>query len=202
MPLTEDLTLFLTDFGVTCTTGAVSALGILDCPTQVLAGDMVLSTDYTLTCRANDFGGLLYGDEITVGGVNYQVREVRKLDDGSFVEVALQRLAPESSAPGQNPRVFGLDDLTDVDLTNPSAGEVLKYDGVKWVDGTDEGSAYIHNQPVAAAIWTINHNLGHVPGVEVFDSGSQEVDAEVSHPNLNQTLILFSIPLAGFARLT
>ena len=194
MALSEDLSVFLNDFGVSCTAGAITALGILDMPSQVLAGDMVLSTDYALTARTADFGGLMFGDGITVDGVNYQVREVRKLDDGAFVEIALQRLAPSSTAPGANPRTFGLDDLSDVDLSNPTAGEVLKYDGSKWIDGTDEGTAYIHNQPVAATTWTINHNLGHVPSVEVFDSGSQEVDADVSHPNLNQTVIVFSVP--------
>lgn len=91
MPLSEDLGLFLNDFGVSCTAGAVSALGILDMPTQVLAGEMVLSTDYTLTARAADFGGLQYGDAITVAGVAYQVRETRLIDDGAFVEIGLQK---------------------------------------------------------------------------------------------------------------
>lgn len=90
--ITEDLGIFLADFGVSCTAGAVTALGILDMPSQVLAGDMVLSTDYTLTARYADFGGLVYGDSITVGGVNYQVRETRQLDDGAFVEIGLQKL--------------------------------------------------------------------------------------------------------------
>jgi hypothetical protein len=134
MALTEDLNLFLDDFGVSCTAGAVSALGILDMPTQVLAGDMVLSTDYTLTARASDFGGLLYGAAITVDGVNYSVRETRKLDDGAFVEIALMRLAPESSAPGQDPRTFGLQDLTDVNITSAQQGDALIYDGTEWVD--------------------------------------------------------------------
>jgi hypothetical protein len=91
MALTEDLTIFFQDFGVSCTAGAVTALGILDMPAQVLAGDMVLSTDYTLTARTADFGGLLYGDSITVNGTAYQVREVRKLDDGALVEIGLQK---------------------------------------------------------------------------------------------------------------
>jgi hypothetical protein len=91
MALSEDLTIFLQDFGVTCTAGAVTALGILDMPTQVLAGDMVLSTDYSLTARTADFGGLSYGDSITVAGTAYQVREVRKVDDGAFVEIGLQK---------------------------------------------------------------------------------------------------------------
>lgn len=134
MPLTEDLGVFLDDFGVSCTAGAVTALGILDMPSEVVAGGMVLSTDYTLMARAADFGGLLYGDGITVGGVNYSVREVRQLDDGAFCEIGLQRIAPGSSAPGQNPATFGLDDLSDVDLTNPVAGESLVYDGTKWTD--------------------------------------------------------------------
>ena len=134
MALTEDLNLFLDDFGVSCTAGAVSALGILDMPTQIVSGDMVLSTDYTLTARASDFGGLLYGAAITVDGVNYSVRETRKLDDGAFVEIALMRLAPESSAPGQDPRTFGLQDLTDVNITSAQQGDALIYDGTEWVD--------------------------------------------------------------------
>jgi len=202
MPLSEDLSVFLHDFGVSCTAGAVSALGILDMPSQIISGDMVLSTDYSLTARAADFGGLLFGDGITVDGVNYQVREVRKLDDGAFVEIALQRLAPSSTAPGSNPRTFGLTDLTDVDLVSPAAGEVLKYDGSKWVDGTDEGAGYVFTQSTPASTWTINHNLGHVPSVEVFDSGSQEIEADVTHPTVNRTVIVFSVPLSGFARLT
>ena len=134
MAISEDLTVFLNDFGVSCTAGAVSALGILDMPSQVISGDMVLTTDYSLTARAADFGGLLFGDGITVDGVNYQVREVRKLDDGALVEIALQRLAPSSTAPGQNPRTFGLSDLTDVAVSNPQTGDVLVYDGTNWVN--------------------------------------------------------------------
>ena len=42
MALNEDLNAFLNDFGVSCTAGAVNALGILDMPTQVLAGDQIL----------------------------------------------------------------------------------------------------------------------------------------------------------------
>ena len=90
--ITEDLAIFLNDFGVSCTAGAVTALGILDMPSQVLAGEMVLSTDYTLTARFADFGGLKYGDPIAVAGTNYQVRETRQFDDGAFVEIGLQKV--------------------------------------------------------------------------------------------------------------
>lgn len=130
----EDLTLFLQDFGVTCTSGAVTGLGILDMPTQIISGDMVLSTDYTLTCRTADFGSLVYGDGITVGGINYQVREVRKLDDGAMCEIALTKLAPNAVAPGGQPREFGLADLADVNITNAEKGDMLVHDGSEWVD--------------------------------------------------------------------
>lgn len=92
MALSEDLNVFLDDFGVSCTAGVVTALGILDMPSQIISGDMVLSTDYTLTARAADFGGLKYGDSITVATVAYTVRETRLIDDGAFVEIGLQKV--------------------------------------------------------------------------------------------------------------
>lgn len=201
MAFVEDHSLFLADFGVQCTAGSITALGILDMPSQIISGDMVLTTDYTLTARAADFGGLLYGDGITVDGVNYQVREVRRLDDGAFVELALMKLAPNATAPGGQPRQFGLADLADVDLTDPEAGEALKFDGEQWVDAAGASDAFVFTQPTPALTWTINHNLGHVPSVELFDTGSQEIEADVSHPSINTTTILFTIPTAGFARL-
>lgn len=144
MALTEELSSFFNDFGVSCTAGAVSALGILDMPTQVLAGDQVLSTDYTLTAKASDFGNLLYGDSITVAGVAYTVREARLIDDGAIVELGLSKLATGQTAPGGLPNTkqeFGLADLADVDINSADAGDVLINNGVAWVDAAnlDEG---------------------------------------------------------------
>jgi hypothetical protein len=96
MALDENLDVFLADFGVSCTAGAVTALGILDMPGQVLIDGMVISTDYTLTAKAEDFGDLLYGSGISVDGVLYTVREVRRLDDGMFCEIGLQKTLDDS----------------------------------------------------------------------------------------------------------
>lgn len=82
---------YLADFGVDCVAGSVTGKGILDMPGQVIAGDMVLTTDFTLTAKAADFGDLLYDSEITVNGVAYVVRETRLIDDGLFCEISLQR---------------------------------------------------------------------------------------------------------------
>lgn len=94
MALTEDLSLFLADFGVTVTSGAVTGLGILDMPGQVVAGEMIITTDYRLTAKTSEFGGLIYGAAVTVNGINYQVRDAMKIDDGEFTELMLMRVAP------------------------------------------------------------------------------------------------------------
>ena len=91
MAFTENLEVFLADFGVSCTAGAVSALGILDMPSQIISDGMVLSTDYTLTARASNFGTLIRGSSITVDSVAYTVRETMLIDDGKFVQIALQK---------------------------------------------------------------------------------------------------------------
>ena len=91
MAFTEDLSIFLADFGVTCTSGAVTALGILDMPSQIISDGMVLSTDFTLTAEATDFGALIRGAAITVDSVGYTVRETMLIDDGQFVQIALQK---------------------------------------------------------------------------------------------------------------
>jgi hypothetical protein len=52
---------------------------------------MVISTDYQLTAKASDFGGLKYNDAITVDGVAYTVRETRLIDDGRMCEVSLMK---------------------------------------------------------------------------------------------------------------
>lgn len=91
MPLTEDLDIFLEDFGVSCTSGATTAKGILDMPSQVISDGIVLTTDYTLTARTSKFGSLIRGSAITVDSVSYTVRETMLISDGSFVQIALQK---------------------------------------------------------------------------------------------------------------
>jgi hypothetical protein len=91
MALTEDLDIFLADFGVSCTAGSTTANGILDMPSQVISDGMVLTTDYTLTARASNFGSLIRGDSITVDGTAYTVRETMLIDDGKFVQLGIQR---------------------------------------------------------------------------------------------------------------
>jgi hypothetical protein len=58
---------------------------------------------------------------------------------------------------------------------------------------------YIQSLP--SATWILNHNLGYRPSVTVFSIGFQEIDAEVVNTSVNQTVISFTVAIAGIARL-
>ena len=94
MAFVEDsttLSAYLNDFGVSCTSGGTTANGILEQPDQILAGDMIISTEYELITKTSDFGTLVSGDSITVDSVAYTVRDLRKENDGVFCRISLQK---------------------------------------------------------------------------------------------------------------
>ena len=64
------------------------------------------------------------------------------------------------------------------------------------------GAGYVHTQSTASATWTITHNLGFKPSVELLNAGSQEVDGDVVHTSYDVTIVYFTAAIAGFARLT
>lgn len=94
MAFAEDLSVFLDSagFAVSVTAGAVTGLGILDMPSEIIADGVVLTTDYRLTCEASKFGGLLHGDAMTVDGNDYTVRNTALVDDGALCEIMLQKI--------------------------------------------------------------------------------------------------------------
>lgn len=90
--ITEILDTFLADFGVPVVCGGVSGVGVLDMPDQ-LVGDISLSTEYSVLVKAADFHGVARnGAAISVNGVNYKVREFKRVDDGSFARVVLSKI--------------------------------------------------------------------------------------------------------------
>lgn len=90
--LSENLDAFLSDFGVAVTRGSTTTTGVLDMPSEVIAGGMVITTDYALTVKSSALPGLAYGDALTVDGAAYTVREVRAQDDGKFSIVYLSKV--------------------------------------------------------------------------------------------------------------
>jgi hypothetical protein len=135
MALSEDLGVFLNDFGVSCTAGAVTALGILDMPGQVLIDGMVISTDYTLTAKAEDFGDLLYGSQISVNGVPFTVREGTLQADGRFVQISLQRSTATEAITTNTAMDGNSADFEPKDVGNPQLDADF--------DGGAAGSVYI-----------------------------------------------------------
>lgn len=65
----------------------------------------------------------------------------------------------------------------------------------------DDCEGLTFNQLSASPVWTINHNFGHLPLVTLYNTGRQEIDADITHTSLNQVVVTFAIPVAGFARL-
>jgi riboflavin synthase alpha subunit len=85
---------FLQDFGVSITAAGTSSLGILDAPGEYVADGRVITDEYVLRAESALFGGLTYGDSITVDSQSYTVREAPLLvDDGMFCLVLLTKTA-------------------------------------------------------------------------------------------------------------
>lgn len=67
---------------------------VFDAPGSVAAlGDSgVIVTDPTITYPSTVLTGLTGGDEITIDGTDYAVREVVQLDDGMIMQARLARM--------------------------------------------------------------------------------------------------------------
>ena len=61
-------------------------------PGQIIAGGMVLNTDYQVLVKTSVFGGKMYGDPITVNGINFTVREAQPQDDGLMTMIYLSKV--------------------------------------------------------------------------------------------------------------
>ena len=62
------------------------------------------------------------------------------------------------------------------------------------------GGGFVYNQVAPALTWVVNHNLGYRPAGEVYDSGGNEVVAEVQHMSLNQYEVRVNPAMSGFTR--
>lgn len=95
MALTENLAVFMTDFGVPCSAGAFNFTGILDLPDETLgmAGVNVLSTMYVLQVRTSDVraASIASNSSVTVNGQAFTVRDVISIDDGAFSHLTLSK---------------------------------------------------------------------------------------------------------------
>lgn len=99
-------------------------------------------------------------------------------------------------------------DSTDVRVTTNPTNVVFTEPFVKRGLPGPEGppgpgeATYTHTQGVAALTWTINHNLGFFPSVELRTVGGIEFNSLVIHSSVNTTLVENNLAIAGTARLT
>ncbi len=74
-----------------------------------------------------------------------------------------------------------------------------------WIPNTGGGNGsdayYHHIQSLPAAVWTITHNLGKKPSVEVIDSAGDNWFGVVAYLSDNQLTITFSAAFSGDAYL-
>lgn len=59
---------------------------------------------------------------------------------------------------------------------------------------------YQHVQSSPSLAWTLNHNLGYYPTIDIFTPGGKQVVVEVVHVSVNQAQVLFKLPATGSAR--
>lgn len=61
------------------------------------------------------------------------------------------------------------------------------------------GASYEHQQMVAAAIWTVAHNLDRHPSVTVTDHLGQLIAPDVKYIDADIVQITHSVPMVGYA---
>lgn len=66
--------------------------------------------------------------------------------------------------------------------------------GAAGVDAT-----YRHQQFTPATTWTVNHNLGKRPTIDIFDSAGDAVDTDFHHVDDNTVTINFTAATGGEA---
>jgi hypothetical protein len=74
--------------------------------------------------------------------------------------------------------------------------------GIQGIQGDPGIGAYTHTQDTASNSWTINHNLGFFPNVEIVDSAGSAVIGNYQFINANTLVATFRDPFAGKAYLS
>jgi hypothetical protein len=67
--------------------------------------------------------------------------------------------------------------------------------------GPGSGEVYNHTQSSPDTLWTINHNLGRRPVVELRTVGGVVMVGNITHVSTNQVQVSFATAIAGTALL-
>ena len=72
--------------------------------------------------------------------------------------------------------------------------------GPTGADGAAGGNTtVVHDQASASATWTITHNQGRYPSIDIIDSAGNHVIGDIKHNSVNQAVATFDNAFAGKA---
>ena len=95
MQFIEDTDLFLKDFAQEVFFEDGKFFAIFNTPDQILSGDMIVSTDYTLQAKTIDVEKINVGSvlQLDINGciTDFEVRQKIMTDDGVFSEIAMSK---------------------------------------------------------------------------------------------------------------
>ena len=92
MPINDTDGFLNTDeFGIACSIGSTSFVGVLDSPVEMIAGGVALSREYELIAETSKVSSVARGTKVVVAGANYTCRENRAIDDGVFSVLLLSK---------------------------------------------------------------------------------------------------------------
>ena len=95
MIIDENLDTYFLDLGQDVVFDGIIKKGILNMPDEILAGDMMISTDYVLQVQTKEFEDVVLGDTLIITVNNkrekYEVRSKRMEDDGKISLISLSK---------------------------------------------------------------------------------------------------------------
>lgn len=68
----------------------------------------------------------------------------------------------------------------------------------EWVSSVSGNYNHIQSSP--STTWTINHNLGKYPSIELLSVGLVKFNADITHTSLNQSIVYLLSAQAGIAQ--
>jgi hypothetical protein len=93
-------------------------------------------------------------------------------------------------------------EVIEIEVSGPQGEKGDKGDtGDQGPAGADADLNYTHLQAVPSATWSVTHNLGKHPGVDVVDTSGNTCIGDVHYIDDNSLLITFSAPFSGEAYL-
>lgn len=162
-----------------------------------------LNNGRVYTSNTDELGNFAVGDQFSVNGTTGEVT----INTDQFNLSGLNAIGPFSRNGGLSTVGVQLKEISNntslIASTGAADGNTVPTQfAVKTYLEDNYSKTFDFGTSTPATTWTINHNLGFYPSVQLFSIGRQEIEGGVVHTNENQVVVSFTVPTAGFARLT